>query len=290
MLKPGTKAPYFSLKDIYGVHRTLADYEGKKLMISFYRYAACTFCNPRIAELRKVYPELATHNIEFLAFFQSPTEKILEYAGSQKPPFPIFPDPNREVYKLYGVEQSSRLKYILGVLNIPKLLKSFKNGAHWGDTDGDSFLIPADFLVDENQIVRTAYYGKDISDHLPINDIRKFVGTSKLLKHLKEESMDSVQKGKITMYGATWCGDCLRAKAYLDSLGCQYEFIDIAKDGSAVAKVLEINNGIQSIPTIQFPDGKVLVEPSNAQLAEEIKNLEDNNLVICHKQMENPAN
>ncbi len=98
--------------------------------------------------------------------------------------------------------------------------------------------------------------------------------------------MESVQKGKITMYGATWCGDCLRAKAFLDSLGCEYEFIDIAKDESAVAKVLEINNGMQSIPTIQFPDGKVLVEPSNAELQSEITSLHDNNLVICHKQID----
>jgi mycoredoxin len=97
--------------------------------------------------------------------------------------------------------------------------------------------------------------------------------------------MESVQKGKITMYGATWCGDCLRAKAFLDSLGCEYEFIDIAKDEAAVAKVLEINNGMQSIPTIQFPDGKVLVEPSNTELQAEITSLHESNLVICHKQM-----
>lgn len=100
--------------------------------------------------------------------------------------------------------------------------------------------------------------------------------------------MDSVKNSKIIMYGATWCGDCLRAKAYLDSLGCDYEFIDIAKDESAVAKVLEINKGMQSIPTIQFPDGKVLVEPSNAELEQEIKELHENNLVICHKQMDKP--
>jgi len=113
--------------------------------------------------------------MEFLGFFQSPSEKILEYAGAKKPPFPLFPDPKREIYTLYGVEQSSRWKYLLGMLNIPKLLRSFKNGVHWGDTDGDSFLIPADFLVDENQMIHTAYYGKDISDHLPVNEMRKFV-------------------------------------------------------------------------------------------------------------------
>jgi peroxiredoxin len=175
MLTTGTKAPYFSLKDIYGVHRTLSDYKGKKLMISFYRYAACTFCNLRIAELIKLYPKLSQHDFELIAFFQSPAEKILEYAGAKKPPFPIFPDPKREIYKQYGVLQSSTWKYLLGIMNLPKLLRSFKDGVHWGDTDGDTHLLPADFLIDEQGNIATAYYAKDISDHLKVEEIKKFI-------------------------------------------------------------------------------------------------------------------
>lgn len=175
MLISRAKAPNFSLKDIYGVHRTLSDYRGKKLMISFYRYAACTFCNLRISELIKLYPEFAQHNFEMIAFFQSPAEKILGYAGAKKPPFPIFPDPKREIYKQYGVVQSSVWKYLLGIINLPKLLRSFKDGVHWGDTDGDTHLLPADFLVNEQGNIVTAYYAKDISDHLLVEEIKMFI-------------------------------------------------------------------------------------------------------------------
>lgn len=81
--------------------------------------------------------------------------------------------------------------------------------------------------------------------------------------------------GKIIFYGATWCGDCARSKAYLDSQGIEYDYVDLEEDVTAAAKVTEINNGMQSIPTIVFPNGNILVEPTNEQLEEEIKSLRE---------------
>jgi mycoredoxin len=74
----------------------------------------------------------------------------------------------------------------------------------------------------------------------------------------------------ITMYGASWCADCRRSKAFLDSKNVAYDFIDIDTVPGAADKVSEINNGLKSIPTIIFPDGKVLVVPTNQELAEHL--------------------
>ncbi len=71
----------------------------------------------------------------------------------------------------------------------------------------------------------------------------------------------------IIMYGATWCGDCRRAKKFFDSKGVNYQWIDVEQNPEAVETVMKYNNGMQSIPTIIFPDGAVMVEPTNAQLA-----------------------
>jgi len=71
---------------------------------------------------------------------------------------------------------------------------------------------------------------------------------------------------KIQFYGATWCGDCRRAKAYLDEHGISYDYIDLESDPTAADKVVELTNGYRSIPTIVLPDGQVLIEPSNQQL------------------------
>ncbi|MBI2326742.1 NrdH-redoxin [Candidatus Curtissbacteria bacterium] len=90
---------------------------------------------------------------------------------------------------------------------------------------------------------------------------------------------------KIIFYGANWCGDCHRSKQLLDELGVDYEYIDIEKDTEAAKKVVEINKGSQSIPTIVFPDSHVLVEPSNEELKNEIDHLQEKNLIVTHKQM-----
>ncbi|MBI2031042.1 MAG: NrdH-redoxin [Candidatus Levybacteria bacterium] len=85
----------------------------------------------------------------------------------------------------------------------------------------------------------------------------------------------------IKFYGADWCADCHRSRFFLDQRGVMYEYINIDKDPSAAAEVEEINRGMQSIPTILFPNGEVLVEPSNEELK---KALDANkNLIIMHK-------
>lgn len=73
-------------------------------------------------------------------------------------------------------------------------------------------------------------------------------------------------KNKITFYGATWCGDCRRSQGYLDSHKIPYTYINIDEVDGAVDTVKKINNGLASIPTILFPNGDILVEPSNELL------------------------
>jgi thioredoxin reductase (NADPH) len=70
----------------------------------------------------------------------------------------------------------------------------------------------------------------------------------------------------ITVYGASWCPDCRRAKQFFGEHRIDYEWIDITENAEAVAFVEKVNNGGRRIPTIVFPDGDILVEPSNAEL------------------------
>jgi thioredoxin reductase (NADPH) len=83
----------------------------------------------------------------------------------------------------------------------------------------------------------------------------------------KEEAM---AQQPIKMYGALWCPDCRRAKQFLNEHRVSYEWLDIEKDLQAQAYVQQVNNGKQIIPTILFPDGSILVEPTNAELADKL--------------------
>ncbi len=73
---------------------------------------------------------------------------------------------------------------------------------------------------------------------------------------------------KICVYGTRWCHDTLRARDCLARLGIDYKWVDVDEDEKAGDYVKSVNNGSRSVPTIVFPDGSILVEPSDAKLEE----------------------
>ena len=72
---------------------------------------------------------------------------------------------------------------------------------------------------------------------------------------------------QIVMYGTSWCGDCARSKRLLDRHNVEYQWINIEEVPEAADTVRHINNGVQSVPTIVLPDGRVLIEPSDKELS-----------------------
>jgi len=71
----------------------------------------------------------------------------------------------------------------------------------------------------------------------------------------------------LTVYGASWCSDCKRAKKFLGEQRVHYNWVDVEQDAEGLALVERANKGKRIIPTIVFGDGGILVEPSNAELA-----------------------
>ena len=72
---------------------------------------------------------------------------------------------------------------------------------------------------------------------------------------------------QITVYGAPWCPDCRRSKAFLMEQRIPFAWIDIDTDAQGLRFVENLQQGGRTIPTIVFPDGSHLLEPSNAELA-----------------------
>ena len=82
--------------------------------------------------------------------------------------------------------------------------------------------------------------------------------------------MNNPSDKDIVVYSTIWCPDCRRAKKFLGEQRIPYVNIDIEADAEAMAFVERANQGKRSVPTIIFPDGAILVEPSNAQLADKL--------------------
>ncbi len=71
--------------------------------------------------------------------------------------------------------------------------------------------------------------------------------------------------GRVLFYGADWCSDCRRAKAYLNDHHVNYQFIDVDVYDWATEEVERINNGKRIIPTIVI-DGTPYSNPDNPTL------------------------
>lgn len=74
----------------------------------------------------------------------------------------------------------------------------------------------------------------------------------------------------IVVYGTSWCPDCRRAQRVLELNRVPYTYINIEENQEAAEYVVQVNNGYRSVPTIIFPDGSILVEPSNLELQKKL--------------------
>lgn len=80
----------------------------------------------------------------------------------------------------------------------------------------------------------------------------------------------TVPESEIVLYGAAWCPDCRRSKAFLGDQRIAYRYVDLEAHPEEMETVLELNGGKQIIPTIVFPDGSHVAEPSNEELAQKL--------------------
>ena len=76
----------------------------------------------------------------------------------------------------------------------------------------------------------------------------------------------------INVYGASWCGDCKRAKEALNRFGATFDWHDIEQEDGAADKAVEIS-GQKHIPVVQYADGSFQVEPSANDIKAKLQEL-----------------
>lgn len=82
--------------------------------------------------------------------------------------------------------------------------------------------------------------------------------------------LHTLTPSQIVIYTTEFCADCYRAKKFFDTHGISYLPVGLEGNPEATEFVMKINKGYRSVPTIIFPDGSVLVEPSWDELKSKI--------------------
>ena len=77
----------------------------------------------------------------------------------------------------------------------------------------------------------------------------------------------------LTMYTTQWCGFCKRLKRQLAADGIEMTEVDIEQDPAAADYVMSVNGGFQTVPTVVFPDGSALTNPSATMVKERLRQL-----------------
>lgn len=179
----GARARPFRTTDIAGQVVDLAGYPGRHVLLSFFRFASCPFCNLRVHGMIERYPAYRDAGTEMIAVFESPRETMLQYvAGRMDAPVPLIPDPAGQLYRLYGLEKSWA-KFAMSWLNPRTFVKSsrdayaagFGKGFWPGKIDAAPHRMPADFLFAPDLTVRAAWYGTYPGDHLPFEAIERLL-------------------------------------------------------------------------------------------------------------------
>ena len=74
----------------------------------------------------------------------------------------------------------------------------------------------------------------------------------------------------LTVYSTTDCGFCHRLKTQLDRENIPYTAVDVEEDLAAAEYVMGVNGGNRVVPTVRFPDGTALTNPTIVQVKNQL--------------------
>lgn len=75
---------------------------------------------------------------------------------------------------------------------------------------------------------------------------------------------------KITLYTSNFCSHAFAVERFLAQEEIEVDKINISEDLDAREQLIELNGGYASVPTLIFPDGEKLTEPSFAALRDKL--------------------
>lgn len=117
-LAPGDKAPAFSLPDADGKTVSLADYQGRSVVVYFYPAASTPGCTKQACDFRDSLSELNEAGLDVVGISPDKPEKLAKFRDAEGLTFPLLSDPERKVLTAYGAYGEKQMygKTVTGVI------------------------------------------------------------------------------------------------------------------------------------------------------------------------------
>ena len=173
-LKKGDKFTKLTLPNTRGQNFDIVSAQGKKTLVTFYRFAQCPFCNLRVNEFVRRYGELE-NKLNVVAIFDSPLNHLIESTKKHDAPFEILADESFKYFREYEVEQSAWKFFLGSIIRFYKFIPATLKGYIPLSFKGSLTIVPVDILLNENSVIENVYYGRNTTDHMSFEAILEFV-------------------------------------------------------------------------------------------------------------------
>lgn len=166
------KVPSFKHKDLQNKEVNIVDYKGEKVLLSFFRDVSCPFTNLWIEGLNMHKDYFEENGLKVIGVFNSSKKEIEASKIKDKLYYPVIADPKLKLYKQFGISEIEEGKPKAN-LTVGKVFSLIKSGNLFMKTK--STILPAEFLIDENQKIFKAHYGKSFDSHIDKKEIIKWI-------------------------------------------------------------------------------------------------------------------
>ena len=124
MLEIGTKAPAFTLPDQNGEMRSLADYQGQKVILYFYPKDMTAGCTKQACAFGELYPQFREKGAVVLGVSKDSVKSHKKFEEKYGLPFTLLSDEGLEVLQAYDVwkEKSMYGRKYFGVVRSTYLI------------------------------------------------------------------------------------------------------------------------------------------------------------------------
>lgn len=125
-LEIGDQAPAFTLPNDSGETTSLADYQGKRVLVYFYPRANTPGCTTEACDFRDSLTQLNDLGIEVVGISPDTVDKLVAFREKNNLTFPLLADPDKNVLKEWGAfgEKKNYGKIVEGVIRSTFLVGS----------------------------------------------------------------------------------------------------------------------------------------------------------------------
>ena len=104
-IRVGDKAPDFTLPDVDMKPRSLHEFRGQKVVLTFFVGAFTSQCTMEACDFRDSMARLTDMDAQVIGISVNDPQSNREFAEKNRLPYPILSDSKRDVIRLYGLQQ-----------------------------------------------------------------------------------------------------------------------------------------------------------------------------------------